>query len=126
MINGFDRGNRWTRPQAGRCAALLRPTGSTAEGSDGLASFLKAGLGLFALSLLVTGSASWADEFPRPQTDYSADVSMRLTDGSSGEGYSTKGREYYSGGKKRREMALMGRSTIHIERPVVYARGLNA
>jgi len=63
------------------------------------------------------GQLARAAEIPKPKSDYSADVRMRLADASGRESYESKGREYYSGGKRRREMSMMGHETILIERP---------
>jgi outer membrane lipoprotein-sorting protein len=67
-------------------------------------------------SLLASGSTSAAG-YPEPKQPYSADLTMRLSDGSGNEQYTSRGREYYSKGNRRREMTVMGRETVRIERP---------
>jgi hypothetical protein len=75
-----------------------------------------AGLPLLLLLLLLPASALAAG-YPEPKRDFSADVTMQLSDGSGREQYTSRGKEYYSQGKRRREMSMMGRESIHIERP---------
>ena len=72
-------------------------------------------VGALALSGAPVASA---DEFPLPQVSYSADVAMKATaDGPGGGSFQSTGRIYFADGKTRREMTVMGRETVVIERP---------
>jgi hypothetical protein len=42
---------------------------------------------------------------------------MRISDENGQEQFRSRGKQYYSGGKRRREMSMMGNESIHIERP---------
>lgn len=65
------------------------------------------------LLLVIPGNAA---TFKQPQKDYSADFTMQVPQGQSGETMTIPGKVYYSKGKERRETEMMGRKSISIRR----------
>lgn len=60
---------------------------------------------------------SFAEEFPRPMVDYRADTIMKAEQRGGDGPMTIPGKVYFSQGKERREMEMMGRTSVLIQRP---------
>ncbi|PLX78715.1 MAG: hypothetical protein C0616_13650 [Desulfuromonas sp.] len=73
-------------------------------------------IGFVLFLFTISSTYVHAEDYPLPMVDYSADTVMKVTQ-RGGETMTIPGKIYFSAGKERREMEMMGRTSVLIQRP---------